>query len=290
MLKSALSDIVNWHGTQDRGAFFYKVSHPCLDGWSPTQTGGTGISWRVVRSLLTNCLAMLVLGTNWTTWYLYVCQQACKISHKMDSGMCLTISKADFLYSSHEWLSSILSCRKHGTALHTGFIPRLRLCWRPCCVYLEVEFLSQSVGCARNKLRFRTVLLDLKFFLCILDYVWMGYLLLIFGTLWLRFYIHPKTKLNPNIPACRKPMLLSPRPNMEREKQKVDQLSEVDHVPTNTHSSQGESQLYIFDDNEAVIKMIIQGRSPTMRHVSRTHRVALDWLFDRINLETKIHI
>ena len=31
-------------------------------------------------------------------------------------------------------------------------------------------------------------------------------------------------------------------------------------------------------------KMIIKGRSPTMRHVSRTHRVALDWLFDRILL------
>ena len=27
-----------------------------------------------------------------------------------------------------------------------------------------------------------------------------------------------------------------------------------------------------------------------MRHVSRTHRVALDWLFDRINLDPKIHI
>ena len=45
-----------------------------------------------------------------------------------------------------------------------------------------------------------------------------------------------------------------------------------------------------FEDNEAVIKMIINGRSPTMRHVSRTHRVALDWLFDRINLDPKIQI
>ena len=37
--------------------------------------------------------------------------------------------------------------------------------------------------------------------------------------------------------------------------------------------------------------MIIVGRrSPTMRHVSRTHRVALDWLFDRIKLHTKIQI
>ena len=42
--------------------------------------------------------------------------------------------------------------------------------------------------------------------------------------------------------------------------------------------------VYIFEDNEAVIKMTIKGRSPTMRHVSRKHRVALDWLSDRINL------
>ena len=33
-----------------------------------------------------------------------------------------------------------------------------------------------------------------------------------------------------------------------------------------------------------------KGRSPTMRHVSRTHRVALDWLFDGINLDPKIQI
>ena len=44
------------------------------------------------------------------------------------------------------------------------------------------------------------------------------------------------------------------------------------------------------EDNEAEIKMIIKGRSPTMSHVSRTHRVALDWLFDRINLDSKIQI
>ena len=49
-------------------------------------------------------------------------------------------------------------------------------------------------------------------------------------------------------------------------------------------------QCVLFEDNEAVIKMIIKGRSPTIRHVSWTHRVALDWLFDRINLDPKIQI
>ena len=48
------------------------------------------------------------------------------------------------------------------------------------------------------------------------------------------------------------------------------------------------ASLNIFEDSEALIKMIIKGRSPTMRHVSGTHRVALDWLFHRINLEPKI--
>ena len=48
--------------------------------------------------------------------------------------------------------------------------------------------------------------------------------------------------------------------------------------------------LYVFEDNEAVIKMMIKGRSPTMRHVSRTNSVALDWLFDRINLDSTVQI
>ena len=56
------------------------------------------------------------------------------------------------------------------------------------------------------------------------------------------------------------------------------------------HSSRQEALLKIFEDNEAVIKMNIKGRSPTMRHVSRSHRVALDWLFDRTNLDPKIQI
>ena len=67
-------------------------------------------------------------------------------------------------------------------------------------------------------------------------------------------------------------------------------LDNVDRVPSNVQFSHQEALLYVFEDNEAVIKMIIKGRSPTMRHVSRTHRVALDWLFDRINLDPKIQI
>ena len=63
----------------------------------------------------------------------------------------------------------------------------------------------------------------------------------------------------------------------------------VDNVSSDVKSSQFGAMLYIFEDNEAVIKMI-KGRCPTMKHVSRTHRVALDCFFDRINLDPKIQI
>ena len=69
-----------------------------------------------------------------------------------------------------------------------------------------------------------------------------------------------------------------------------DVLNNVDRVSSNVQSARQEALLYVFEDNEVVIKMIMKGRSPTMRHVSRTHRVALDWLFDRINLDFKIQI
>ena len=70
----------------------------------------------------------------------------------------------------------------------------------------------------------------------------------------------------------------------------INDLDNVDFIPSNVQSSHQEALFYVFEDNEAVIKMIIKGRSPTMRHVSRTHRVDLDWLFDRINLDSKIQI
>ena len=71
---------------------------------------------------------------------------------------------------------------------------------------------------------------------------------------------------------------------------KIDVIKDIDAVPSNVQFSHLQALLYVFEDNEAVIQMIINGRIPTMRHVSRTHRVALDWLFDRINLDSKIQI
>ena len=47
---------------KDRAAI---QSFKSLLGWSPFQGGGTWISWRIVKSMLTNYLENLVHGTNW---------------------------------------------------------------------------------------------------------------------------------------------------------------------------------------------------------------------------------
>ena len=48
--------------------------------------------------------------------------------------------------------------------------------------------------------------------------------------------------------------------------------------------------MFVMEDNDAIIKMTITGRSPTQRHVARTHRVDLDWLFERVRTDPAILI
>ena len=84
----------------------------------------------------------------------------------------------------------------------------------------------------------------------------------------------------------------SPPHTIQKRKQSqrvINDLDNVDFVPSNVKSSHQEALLYVFEDNETVIKMSTKGRSPTMRHVSRTHRVALDWLIDQFGpkIQTK---
>ena len=87
--------------------------------------------------------------------------------------------------------------------------------------------------------------------------------------------------------ACSPPHTIHKRKQSQRV---INDLDNVVCVPSTVQSSHQEALLYVFEDNEAVIKMITKGRSPTMRHVSRTHRVALDRLFYRINLDSQIQI
>ena len=69
----------------------------------------------------------------------------------------------------------------------------------------------------------------------------------------------------------------------------IDDLDNVDFISSNVNSSRQEALLYVFEDNEAVIKMIMKGRSPSMRTCFQNPQ-SCSWLFDRINLDSKIQI
>ena len=132
----------------------------------------------------------------------------------------------------------------------------------------------------------RTVLQSPKSFLWMLDYAWMDLLLSIFGTLWLRCHVQLTTVSNPTILASEKLVqdrTHKPRHQLTKEnKRLINCLMWITH--TQTHILLKVSlNCTFFEDNEAIINMIIKGR----RHVFRTHRVALDWLFDSINFGTQ---
>ena len=54
-----------------------------------------------------------------------------------------------------------------------------------------------------------------------------------------------------------------------------DELFNVDHRITNAKLCHIGALCYISEDIETLIKMMIKGRSPTMRHVTRTNRFSL---------------
>ena len=122
----------------------------------------------------------------------------------------------------------------------------------------------------------------------------MEFPLSIFG-IWLLKMLHSSSNQPKKPKENVQGNLLQDTPSRKHTKNQVQapvhyndlELWNVDYVFSIVNSSQFGAVLDIFEDNEAVTKMIIKGRSPTMRHVSRTLRVAFDWLLDRINVDPK---
>ena len=125
------------------------------------------------------------------------------MSHQIDKSLWHTFSSFSFLHSSHMWIPTILWCRKHGSPMSTGFISRLRLCWRLrrfkinitenltylwksniCSHKLDVQEANVSVSqCQKQKLSRLMLVCE-----------WMVSLLLIYGMWWYKCYIHRITR------------------------------------------------------------------------------------------------
>ena len=199
------------------------------------------------------------------------------------------IGRLDILWSVNKRWLSIVDWVYSKTQSFAGDLEDSKSTSGEFSVSLEVEHSFPDVGCVRNKLQSLPVQLNLNFFFaCWFAQGWYVHsrhlrdLVLGYGYWSIAFFQKPTSTGDPWRDETQK------ETRNTRTKQHINRYDvesfNVDHVTTAVKPSHFGALLYICEDDEAVIKMIIRGRSPTVRHVSRTHRVALDWLLDRINL------
>ena len=144
------------------------------------------------------------------------------------------------------------------------------------------NILSQSA--ARNKRQYPTVLQNQKLFR------WMLPPALDFWDVVIQGLCSSNSTKPPTNPAAGHCSRNHKSKNKHKRNRHVDQLSHVTTYPQTRTLLKVSLSCANLKRTEAVTKMTNKGRNPTMRHVSRTHRVAQDWLFDRINLDPKIQI
>ena len=278
MHENVLNDTVNWQTKKWSNITKFRIF---------IQTGRTWISRRSITSLPTNvlkCLYLARIGRPDNPWSVNNFARAvARWTQACDRRLARLISyihhtnefRQDFLHSSHKWSPTTLSCGKHCSALSIGFIPRLRLCWRPWG--LEIDFgwsgsrtfvpinwmCKKQTSVSHSSTESENISLDAGLRMDGLPAL----------DLWDVMIEVLHSLKNTRSPTQQAQGNLSRNSNTKLKKRgtrDVDELSIMDHVVTNVNSSQCEGQLYIFDDTEAVIKMIIRSGSPTMRHVSCT--------------------
>ena len=262
--------------------------------------------WRFVNMWLSNWSEMLVFGTNWNAWYSMVCEQICTWCHQMNQSLWQTFSTfALFLHHTSEFKQSCLvgntaqQCRL-GLFQDSDFAGYLEdskstsgglLCILGSHSFVPISWMcKKQTSVSHTSTESEIISLDASIRMDGIPALNLWDLV----TEVFHSSLDQVKKSTGRVQGNLSRDTPSKKPSHNQTKTPTQhdslELSNVDYVSSNAKSSQFGAMLYIFEDNEAVIKMIIKGRSPTMRRVSRTHRVVLDWLFYRINLDPKIQI
>ena len=117
-----------WAGKQDDSTTPQSINS--MHWWPSFRRRRIEIRGRMVKSMLSNCYEMIILGTYWKTWYSMVSEQTCTIHQKMDKSLWQTIMSFDLLQSSYVWIQTVLPCGKHCQTMQTGSVSSLRFCSR----------------------------------------------------------------------------------------------------------------------------------------------------------------
>ena len=263
MRRNVWNDIKSWQTRWLNNSTKYYS----MDRWPSLQRGRIEICRWIGQNMLSNCSEMLVLGTNYKTWYPMVSEQTCTIHNKMDQSMWQTPESLDFIYSSHEWIQTILSCGKYCYAMQIGTVSGLWLCgrsWR-FKIYIRWNIVRfwKSYICS-NKLDVQETNLSFTQFDRIRNHL--------FGCrIEIRRYsrsldlcdliVVVPGNTTQNHDRTVQPVVCRDT-NHERQQSRgvINVLDNVDLVPSSVQFSNQEALLYVFEDNEAVIKMIMKGK------------------------------
>ena len=233
-------------------------------------------------------------------WYFVVCEQARACFHKwpnlVTNAWCvwsltfiIQVSTGNIVLWETQHNNADWDCFK--ILLLQETLKTQNLHQEELCVFSEVERSCQEVGRARNKPQFHTVLKKLRwvFLGCRFTHGWDSRSRSLGLSDWSMSLL---TKPNEQNQRCTRATVKHVGGHWKQIPTTTTNLdlTNLGHVPSSGTHSGSNAMLCVFEDNEAVGKMIIKGRSPTMRHVSRTPRVALEMMFDRFNLDSQIQI
>ena len=117
-----------WVGKQDDSTTLQSINS--MHWWPSFQRRRIEIRGRTVKSILSNCSEMLILGTHWWTRYSVVSEQTCTIDYQMDLSVWQTPESFDILHISDMWIETILPCGKHCQTMQIRTVSSLRFCRR----------------------------------------------------------------------------------------------------------------------------------------------------------------
>ena len=273
----------------------YKVSSLCLDDHvRQEEIESVGELSEVCSQIVLKCLHLARIGRPDMLWSVNkLARSVTKWTQACDRRLARLISQI------HHTIDCRQYCHVGNTAQHcrlglfqdsdfAGDREDSKSTQEESCVFLEVEHLFRTVGCARSKLLSRTVPQSLRLFLWMPDCVWMGYLLLILGILCSKTTFNqqqcPTHTYKHSGNWCD-----SSFQNQFPESQKKTEGWSIEWCGScalqHTFFSKCVSVAHFWRQQSRVQNG--NKRTMSMRRVSRTHRVAFDWLFDRINSDTR---
>ena len=174
-----------WIGKQKSGAAL-PIFKSLLDQFKQEEIESVGELQEVRSQIVLKCLYLARIGIPDILWLVHkLARSVTKWTQARDRRLIIFIS---YIHHKNEFWQY---CHVGNTAQHcrlvffqdsdfAGDFEDSKSFFRESLVYLQLY-------------QYPAILQNLKSFRWMLDYVWMGYLLLIFGILWLKFYVQPTT-------------------------------------------------------------------------------------------------